>query len=55
VGGMLALSSLIGLPFVLTAQRFNVLNRWIRVVAAVASIAFGLFLGWEIGFEQGLF
>jgi sulfite exporter TauE/SafE len=55
VGGMLVLSSLIGLPFILTAQRFNLLNRWIRVLAAVASIAFGLFLGWEIGFEQGLF
>jgi sulfite exporter TauE/SafE len=55
VGGMLVLSSLIGLPFVLTAQRFSLLNRWIRVLAAVASIAFGLFLGWEIGFEQGLF
>ena len=55
VGGMLVLSSLIGLPFVLTAQRFNALNRWIRVLAAVASIAFGLFLAWEIGFEQGLF
>ena len=55
VGGMLVLSSLIGLPFVLTAQRFSLLNCWIRVLAAVASIAFGLFLGWEIGFEQGLF
>src|SRR5918996_4488336 len=55
VGGMLVLSSLIGLPFVLTAQRFNRVNRWIRVVAAVASIAFGLFLGWEVAFEQSLF
>lgn len=55
VGGMLILSSLIGLPFILTARRFSVLNRWIRVVAGVASICFGLFLGWEIGFHQALF
>ena len=55
VGGMLILSSLIGLPFILTARRFSVLNRWIRVVAGAASICFGLFLGWEIGFHQGLF
>ncbi len=55
VGGMLVLSSLIGLPFILTARRFTLLNRWIRVVAGVASIGFGLFLGWEIGFQQGLF
>ncbi len=55
VGGMLVLSSMIGLPFIFTAQRFSVLNRWIRVVAGVASVAFGVLLGWEIGFEQGLF
>jgi sulfite exporter TauE/SafE len=55
VGGMLILSSMIGLPFILTAQRFSRLNRWIRVVAAVASIAFGVYLGWEIGFLQEFF
>ncbi len=55
VGGMLALSSLIGLPFVLTAQRFSLLNCWIRVSAGIASIAFGLYLGWDIGFNEGLF
>lgn len=51
VGGMLALSSLIGLPFVLTARRFSLLNGWIRLVAGLASAAFGLFLGWQIGFK----
>lgn len=55
VGGMLVLSSMIGLPFILTAQRFSLVNRWIRLVAGVASVFFGLFLGWEIGFQQGLF
>lgn len=55
VGGMLILSSLISLPFVLTAQRFTILNRWIRVLAGLASVIFGLTLGWEIGFDQGLF
>lgn len=55
VGGMLILSSLVGLPFILTARRFTALNLWIRVVAGAASVAFGVFLGWEIGFQQGLF
>jgi ABC-type nickel/cobalt efflux system permease component RcnA len=55
VGGMLVLSSLIGLPFVLTARRFSLLNGWIRLVAGLASAAFGLFLGWEIVFREGLF
>jgi sulfite exporter TauE/SafE len=54
VGSMLVLSSLIGLPFILTAQRFTVLNQWIRLVAGLASAAFGLFLGWDIG-NEGLF
>jgi sulfite exporter TauE/SafE len=55
VGGMLLLSGLIGLPFVLTAQRFSRMNRWIQVVAGVASVLFGLHLGWDIGFNEGLF
>ena len=54
VGSMLVLSSLIGLPFILTAQRFTVLNQWIRLAAGLASAAFGLFLGWDIG-NEGLF
>jgi ABC-type nickel/cobalt efflux system permease component RcnA len=54
VGGMLVLSSLIGLPFILTAQRFTALNRWIRLAAGLASVIFGILLGWEIG-NEGLF
>lgn len=55
VGGMLVLSFIIGLPFVLTAKRFTLLNRWIRIVAGAASVIFGTWLGWEIGLEGGLF
>lgn len=54
MGGMLLLSGIISLPFVLTAQRFTLMNRWIRVLAGVASIGFGLFLGWEMSVELGL-
>ena len=55
VGGMLLLSGIISLPFILTAQRFSLMNRWVRVVAGVASVAFGIVLGWEIGSEQQWF
>jgi len=55
VGGMLLLSGIIGLPFILTAQRFSLMNRWIRVVAGFASVTFGLILGWEIGSGQHWF
>jgi len=54
VGGMLILSSMIGIPFIFTAKRFTLLNRWMRIVAGAASIAFGLLLGWEIA-REGLF
>ena len=53
VGGMLLLSGIIGLPFILTAQRFSMMNRWIRLCAGFASIAFGLFLGWDIAAALG--
>ena len=55
VGGMLLLSGIISLPFILTAQRFTLMNRWIRVFAGIASVTFGLYLGWEIGAEFGFF
>ena len=55
VGGMLLLSGIISLPFILTAQRFTLMNRWIRLFAGVASVAFGLYLGWEIGSELAYF
>jgi ABC-type nickel/cobalt efflux system permease component RcnA len=53
VGGMLLLSGIISLPFILTAQRFSLMNRWIRLVAGIASVGFGLILGWEIASESG--
>lgn len=55
VGGMLVLSSMIGLPFVVTARRFTALNRWTRILAGGASITFGLFLAWKIASHEGLF
>jgi sulfite exporter TauE/SafE len=55
VGGMLLLSGIISLPFVLTAQRFTALNRSIRIIAGVASVLFGIVLGWEISSELGVF
>ena len=55
VGGMLLLSGIISLPFVLTAQRFTAMNRSIRIIAGVASVLFGIVLGWEIGSEIGVF
>jgi hypothetical protein len=52
---MLLLSGIISLPFILTAQRFTLMNRWIRVFAGVASVTFGIYLAWEIGSELKFF
>ena len=43
IGGMLALSSLISIPFVLSARFFQVFNNGLQFVTALLSIALGLF------------
>lgn len=55
VGGMLIMSSLISLPFILTAKRFSVLCEGIQVVVGLSSIVFGFFLVWQYGFQERLF
>ncbi|MBI4551518.1 MAG: sulfite exporter TauE/SafE family protein [Candidatus Latescibacteria bacterium] len=49
IGGMLVMSTLVGLPFAMTAQRFSRLNMTVRALAGVFSVGFGLFLAWQIG------
>jgi hypothetical protein len=53
--GMLVFSGLISLPFRLTAGRSLQLNLWVRGVAGVISIVFGIFMMWQTGFVGGLF
>ncbi len=54
IGGMLLMSTLIGLPFRFTAQHQR-LNTIVRTTAGVVSLCFGLFLAYRIGFIDGLF
>ncbi len=44
VGGMLVMSSLISLPFVLTRKRFSILSEGLQVLVGLFSFSFGLFL-----------
>lgn len=53
--GMLVVSSAISLPFLITARRFAEFEAKVRGLAGAVSIAFGLFLAWQIGFADGLF
>ena len=47
IGGMMAMSFLIGLPFHFTAGRFEILNRGIRLVAGVFSLCLGTSIVYE--------
>lgn len=47
IGGMMAMSFLIGLPFHFTAGRFDILNRAIRLVAGIFSLGLGASIIYE--------
>lgn len=55
VGGMLVMSSLIGLPVVLTADRFERWAHHLKLAAGALSAIFGLLLAWELLVDEGLF
>ncbi len=47
VGGMLLMSTLVGLPLVLTARRFRSVDTPVRLLAGAASVLFGLYYAWQ--------
>ena len=53
--GMAIVTTLIGLPFMYAQVRSSRINRWLTVSSGILSIAFGLYLGYQIGFVDGLF
>lgn len=55
IAGMLIMSALISIPFVLTANKYIYMNDGIKVIAGISSILFGLFLGYQIGFSGSFF
>lgn len=55
IGGMMLMSLLVGLPFTLTASRFNRFNHILQSVAGLISVAIGLFIIYEKGITEGLF
>jgi len=55
IAGMLLMSGLIGLPFALTSRNLTNVHYRLQTVAAVLSIAFGLWYAYETGFGANLF
>ncbi len=51
--GMLLMSGLIGLPFALSSRKLTGLNFGLQTVAAVLSVAFGLWYAYETGMSSG--
>jgi high-affinity nickel permease len=49
VGGMIVMSSLISLPFLLVGRRLNMFSRVLQVSVGVLSIGFGIYLMWQYG------
>lgn len=52
--GMLLMSGLIGLPFALSARKFNGVHYGLQAVAGALSIAFGLWYAYQTGIASGL-
>jgi high-affinity nickel-transport protein len=55
IAGMFVVTLVIALPSVIAVRRFASAHRWLRIASGTASIAFGIFLAHQIGFEDGLF
>ncbi|MFN8627981.1 MAG: urease accessory protein UreH [Candidatus Binatia bacterium] len=54
-GGMLCMSTVLGLPFQFTAQRFRRADVVVRTVAGLVSLGLGMLMAYRIGFVEGLF
>ncbi|MEN3332362.1 MAG: hypothetical protein V7641_1727 [Blastocatellia bacterium] len=55
IGGMMAMSLLLGLPLQLTASRFARTHKAVQVLAAVFSIGLGVMMAYRIGILERLF
>jgi len=53
--GMAILTTVIGLPFLVSRTRSERINRWLTIGSGVLSLAFGLYLAYQIGIVDGLF
>jgi high-affinity nickel-transport protein len=55
VVGMVLITTLLAVPFMLTGLKFSGLNRGMTIVSTLISVGFGLFLSVQIGIVDGLF
>lgn len=55
IAGMMIITSALAVPLAYSAKRFTSLERPMAAVSGLLSVAFGLFLIYQIGFVDGLF
>jgi High-affinity nickel-transport protein len=55
IAGMMLITATLALPLAYTAGRHAQVSRVLATASGLASLAFGLFLAYQIGFVQGLF
>jgi high-affinity nickel-transport protein len=55
MAGMMFMTVAISVPMVYTGRRFFKINRHLTAISGLASVAFGMFLVYHIGFVDGLF
>jgi ABC-type nickel/cobalt efflux system permease component RcnA len=55
IAGMMLITGAIAVPVAYTARRFERVNRGLATASGVLSLAFGLFLAYQIGIVDGLF
>lgn len=55
VAGMMLITAAIAVPFTFSESRFGLINRALGLVSGLASLAFGLFIVYQMGFVNGLF
>jgi high-affinity nickel-transport protein len=55
LGGMMMMTVAMSLPLIFTTKRFHRTGRWITATSGLVSMAFGIFLVYQIGIVNGLF
>jgi ABC-type nickel/cobalt efflux system permease component RcnA len=55
IAGMMLITAAVAVPFAVTANRFAWLNRHLATASGVLSLAFGLWMAYQIGVVDGLF
>jgi len=53
--GMALLTTVIGLPFLVSRTRSERINRWLTIGSGILSLVLGIYLGYQVGFVDGLF